>query len=79
MSKPIIARFVLSLLIALALVAGIYSSAQGARLTAGAKSGQAHINSSVHPLQDPSFIQFQNFESQYEHNCNSEAYSPLDD
>lgn len=79
MSKPMIARVVLSLLIALVLVAGIYSSVQGARLTAGIKSGQAHVNPGAHPLQDSSFIQFQNLESQYEHNCNSEAYNPLDD
>ncbi|HET7144280.1 MAG TPA: hypothetical protein VFI68_09695 [Anaerolineales bacterium] len=42
MSKPI-ARVVFSVLIALALVVGIYSSVRGASQNAGTKSGQSYV------------------------------------
>lgn len=45
MSKPMIIRVVFSVLIALALVAGIYTSVRGAAVAStGIKSGQAHVN-----------------------------------
>lgn len=46
MSKPI-ARVVFSVLIALVLVAGIYTSVQGAMLNASTKSAQAYIDAGV--------------------------------
>ena len=46
MSKPI-ARVVFSVLIALVLIVGIYTSVQGAMLNASIKSAQAYIDAGV--------------------------------
>lgn len=46
MSKPIV-RIIFTLLIALALVIGIYTSVQGATAGAGAKSAQADVGADV--------------------------------
>ena len=55
MSKPI-ARVVFSVLITLVLVAGIYTSVQGAMLHAGTKSGHAHINLSLSPYRTSAHV-----------------------
>lgn len=46
MSKPI-AKVTFSVLIALALIVGIYSSVQGAFLSAGTRSGQVHVDAGL--------------------------------
>ncbi|MEO5886690.1 MAG: hypothetical protein ABIQ77_03420 [Anaerolineales bacterium] len=46
MSKPI-AKVTFSVLIALALIVGIYSTVQGAFSSAGTRSGQAHVDAGL--------------------------------
>ena len=46
MSKPI-AKVTFSVLIALALIVGIYSSVQGAFSSAGTRSGQLHVDAGL--------------------------------
>lgn len=46
MSKPI-AKVTFSVLIALALIIGIYTSVQGAFASAGTRSGQAHVDAGL--------------------------------
>ena len=46
MSKPI-AKVTFSVLIALALIVGIYSSVQGAISSAGTRSGQVHVDAGL--------------------------------
>ena len=46
MSKPI-AKVTFSVLIALALIIGIYTSVQGAFASAGARSGQVHVDAGL--------------------------------
>ena len=46
MSKPI-AKVTFSVLIALALIVGIYTSVQGAFASAGTRSGQAHVDAGL--------------------------------
>ncbi len=83
MSKPI-ARVVFSVLIALVLVVGIFTSVQGARLNAGTKSGQAHVNLSLRHDQ-ASTRELGSFGSQADtydksgHGCDSESWVDPDD
>jgi len=77
MSKPI-ARVVFSVLIALVLVVGIFTSVQGAMLNAGAKSGQAQVNLSLSPYRTSvhkldSFGVSTDTYRESEHDCNSES------
>ena len=46
MSKPI-AKVTFSVLIALVLIIGLYTSVQGAFASAGARSGQVHVNAGL--------------------------------
>ena len=46
MSKPI-AKVTFSVLIALALIVGIYTSVQGAFASAGTRSGQVHVDAGL--------------------------------
>ena len=46
MSKPV-AKIAFALLITVILVAGIYTSVQGAWLNAGTKSGQVHVDAGL--------------------------------
>jgi len=77
MSKPI-ARVVFSVLLALALIAGIYTSVQGAMLNAGTKSGQAHVNLGLHPdrtsIQSPDSFGLQaDPYGKREHGCHADS------
>jgi len=88
MSRSVITRIVFSVLIAIVLVAGIFTSVQGARLSSGVKGGQAHVNLSLHPIQSSSSsssnvesfgLQSGDMRGGPGHDCDSEAYNPLDD
>ena len=77
MSKRI-ARVVFSVLIALVLVAGVYSSVQGAMLQAGTKNGQSHVDLSLRQYRT-SVSGFDSFDTQdgtYDksgHDCGSDS------
>ncbi len=83
MSKPI-TRVVFSVLIALALVVGIYTSVQGAMLHAGTKSGQSHVNLGLRPYrisvrEMDSFGAQADLYGEREHGCHSESSIDPDD
>ena len=75
MSKPI-AKVTFSVLIALALIVGIYTSVQGAFSSAGTRSGQAHVDAGLnadlsHPRSSAPVLS--SFETQADINGGTEA------
>ena len=83
MSKPI-AKVTFSVLIALALIVGIYSSVQGAFSSAGTRSGQVHVdaglNADLSHVRSAPIKEVQNFLQQGEsvdrpHGCHSDEFT----
>ena len=87
MSKPTI-KVAFAVLITLILIVGIYTSVQGAFLSAGTRIGQAHVDAGLNANLShsrSSGIQVSNFESQLDaykqdggHGCESEHGNPSD-
>ena len=83
MSKPI-AKVTFSVLIALALIIGIYTSVQGAFASAGTRSGQTHVDAGLNadlshvrssPVQEVQSV-FQQGESvDRPHGCHSDEFT----
>jgi len=83
MSKPI-AKVTFSVLIALALIVGIYSSVQGAFSSAGTRSGQIHVdaglNADLSHVRSSPVQEVQSFLQQGEyvdkpHGCHSDEFT----
>jgi hypothetical protein len=83
MSKPI-TRVAFAVLITLALLVGIYTSVQGAFLSAGTRSGQAHVdaglNADLSHVRSSPIQEVQNFLPQGEnvdkpHGCHSDEFN----
>ena len=90
MSKPV-ARLLLSVLISLAIVAGIYTTVYGAAFHAGAMSGRPQVTAGLMPDLSHYRIQASTAASGYYtglteqkpaykgHDCSSDSYSSMDD
>jgi len=83
MSKPI-AKVTFSVLIALALIVGIYTTVQGAFSSAGTRSGQVHVdaglNADLSHVRSSPVQEVQNFLPQGEsvdrpHGCHSDEFT----
>ena len=83
MSKPI-AKVTFSVLIALALIIGIYTSVQGAFASAGTRSGQAHVDAGLNadlnhvrtsPVQEVQSVLPQGEYVDRPHGCHSDEFT----
>jgi len=84
MSKNVV-RVVFSVLIALGIIAGVYTSVMGASSNAGVTRGQAHLTAGLMPdlsHQRDAVQKLQYYMPQGEgsgHHCDDEGYNPNDD
>ena len=83
MSKPI-AKVTFSVLIALALIIGIYTSVQGAFASAGTRSGQAHVDAGLNAdlshvrsslVQEVQSVVPQDAQADKPHGCHSDEFT----
>jgi len=83
MSKPI-AKVTFSVLIALALIIGIYTSVQGAFASAGTRSGQVHVDAGLNadlnhvrtsPVQEVQSVLQQGEYVDRPHGCHSDEFT----
>jgi hypothetical protein len=84
MSKSV-TRITFSVLIALGIIAGVYTSVRGAASNAGVVRGQAHVTAGLMPdlsHQRSTVQKLQGYMPQGQgsgHECNDEGYNPNDD
>jgi len=83
MPKPTV-RVIVSVLIALGIIAGVYTSVMGASPNAGVVRGQAHLTAGLmpdlgHQRDAVQKLQYYMPQTQPGHHCDDDGYNPSDD